>query len=171
MDQSRAAQASNPLDSRYSPTQVDPGRRADENPRVPDAITVLERAQQTADEMTAAIALFAQYMEQLRTPPRRGTFTFSTTQTRRRDDAGALHASYGVINPNAVRIYLGIGGEIAAPGSGAISVPENSVMVLPFAVADVELGVDPLDPDLAAGDVVVQTLRFNSVQPLFLGAL
>jgi hypothetical protein len=72
--------------------------------------------------------------------------------------------SIGIVNPTGVVIYLGVGGVTATPGSRAISIPAQSVRVLPVAVRDLELGADPTQ--LLASTAIVFLFRYLTVQPL-----
>jgi hypothetical protein len=69
-----------------------------------------------------------------------------------------------------VTVYLGLGGTMPRPGQGAIAVPPNSLMTLPVAPGDLDLGVDVNDSNLSA-DAVVFVLRHATVQPAFLAAV
>jgi len=85
------------------------------------------------------------------------------------DRQGATSLSIGVLNPSDVVIYWGIGGARAEPDGRSIAQPARSLMVLPLRAQDLALGADPAD--LAAGDVVLQLMRFATVQPCMLGGV
>lgn len=87
------------------------------------------------------------------------------------DDVGISYPSIGFLNSSPVNVYVGVGGIAPRAGQGAIVSPANSLMVLPISAGDVDLGVDPTDPGLSAGNVVVHVLRFHTVQPAFLAVL
>lgn len=86
-----------------------------------------------------------------------------------RDEHGPMALSIGIVNPTAVRIYLGLSGEKAQPGNHAFVVPKEAAMVIPVAVGKLEIGADPTD--LGANSATIFRLRFETVQPFFLGAL
>jgi hypothetical protein len=79
--------------------------------------------------------------------------------------------SIAILNPAAVPIYLGVGNATASATAGAISVPPSSLLVLPLAIAAIEVGVDQGDAAtaFAAGELIVYGFRYRSVQPAFLG--
>ncbi len=72
--------------------------------------------------------------------------------------------SIGVINPTTVGVFLGIAGVSATAAARSIAVAPQSMLTLPIAVEDLELGCDPAV--LLAGTAVVFLLRFLAVQPL-----
>jgi hypothetical protein len=75
--------------------------------------------------------------------------------------------SLGILNPNALAVAVGLSGGSATLAARAVIVPANSLLVLPVAVAQLEIGADPVA--LGAGTAVVFLLRFPTVQPAFLG--
>lgn len=77
--------------------------------------------------------------------------------------------SIAVLNPNPLTIFVGIGGGRATPAGRGIPVPPQSLLVWPVDVTNVEIGLDPADPDLGVGTAVVHVLLFAAVQPAFLG--
>lgn len=92
-----------------------------------------------------------------------------------RDEERDSALSLTVINPAAARLLIGVQGGSAAPGARGIPVPPKAMMVLPIAVADLELGADTTDATtaatLAAGAIAVYVLRHPTVQPAHLFAL
>lgn len=107
---------------------------------------------------------------QARSRPARisGVYRLGTSKPTDRDDSSVESPSVGVLNPNPVSIYLGIGGVAPRPGQEAIAVPPSAFLVLPLSVASFELGVDVTDPNLTA-DAVVHVFRFDSVQAAYMG--
>lgn len=99
------------------------------------------------------------------------SFELTATTPRRTDDVGSPSLSIAILNPTIVVAYLGIGGVSASPGRGAISCPPKGMLVLPLAVDDMEIGVDPADPNLGGGTAIIHVLRFDSVQQPYLGAI
>lgn len=95
----------------------------------------------------------------------------ATSPKAKETNVGDLTAqSIGIYNPNPIVIYTSVDGSIAEPGRGALTIPASCAVVLPVAVTGpLELGAAAAD--LAAGDAVVWTLRFETAQPLTLGAL
>jgi hypothetical protein len=84
------------------------------------------------------------------------------------DERGIVSASIGVLNPTKVKVLLGIGGAAAKPGARPVAVPPESLIVLPVAGGDVEIGVDPAE--LGEDTAVVHIFRYRTVQPAFLGS-
>jgi hypothetical protein len=72
--------------------------------------------------------------------------------------------SIGIFNPTNVIVYLGIGGISATPTSRALSCPPQSLLVLPLAVRNLELGCDPAV--LLGSTAVVHVFRYLTVQQL-----
>lgn len=100
------------------------------------------------------------------------TFHLSSDRPAKTDDSKETSKSIGILNPNSVPIYLGIAGGRPLAANRAPAAPPNSLLVLPLAVEDIELGVDTADQGvLAAADAIVHVLRFKTAQPAFLGAL
>jgi hypothetical protein len=79
--------------------------------------------------------------------------------------------SVGVLNPNPITVWIAIGGGTATPGGRGVPVPPTSLLVLPVAVNQPELGIDVADPDLAGGTAVVFVLLYPTVQPAAAGVL
>lgn len=74
--------------------------------------------------------------------------------------------SIGLLNPNSIEVYLGIGGNSASARGRSPSAPPKSLLVLPIDVRDLEVGANVAD---LTSDAVVFLLRFPTVQPAFLG--
>jgi hypothetical protein len=77
--------------------------------------------------------------------------------------------SIGVLNPTAVRVFLGVGGATASVGGRSPSCPPESALVLPIHVDTPEIAADPAD--LAAGDLTVYVFLFQTVQALYVGGV
>jgi hypothetical protein len=137
-----------------------------------DAHELLAASQRAHLSLQEAVERLLELERGRHLPAARRTLSLTAALPKARDDRGGSAASYGVLNPNPVVLYLGVGGDPAEPNRGAIAVPANALLVLPLSVDDVELGVDPADPNLAGGaSATVHVLRFATVQPAFLGAV
>jgi hypothetical protein len=81
--------------------------------------------------------------------------------------------SFGIYNPTALPVYLGLGGGSPSAAAGAAAVRGRSLVILPVAIAALEIGIDPADQGALAGgvDALVYGLRFTTVQPAFMGAI
>ncbi len=141
----------------------------EDTPREPTVHELLVRSQRRADDVDARLVRLLDRVErpaQLRNPMR-----LTAAQLTDRDDAGAPCASFGVLNTNPVTVYLGVGGTAPRPGQGALSVPPNSMMVLPFSIDVLEVGLDVDEVgELDGAAAVVHTWRYETVQPPFLGS-
>lgn len=84
------------------------------------------------------------------------------------DERQVRTASIGIWNPGDFTVLLGLGGGRATIAAQAWQVPPQSLMVIPVAAGDVEIGTED---SLAAGPAVVHLLRYNTVQPAFLGVV
>lgn len=134
---------------------------------------LLVTVQRQHDQHAELVRELHKLIEAMRSPAQlRGPYRLSSAvggKQTDRDDAGRESPSFGVFNPNPVKVYLGMG-SIARPGSAGLSVPANSLVVFPLSITDLDIGIDPADP-LTAQDAIVTVLRFETVQPAFLGAL
>lgn len=114
-----------------------------------------------------------QWLRRSQTPAQITPFTFdgaaNPARLRIRDDHPPYALSYGIINPTAAKVYLGIAGEAAAPNNNAYVVGPTQAVVLPIAVEQIEVGIDPTD--LGANQATIFRLRFLTVQPFFLGSV
>lgn len=78
--------------------------------------------------------------------------------------------SIGIYNPNNIIVYFsGIGS--ANANARAWSAPPNSLLVVPISAGVIELGCDPVALATLNQNVIVQLLRFYTVQPAFLGQI
>jgi hypothetical protein len=82
--------------------------------------------------------------------------------------------SLGVLNPNGCTVYLGLSGGTASLAAEGVPVGPNQFLVLPVAVAQLEIGADPADLAALGATTATQTalvfvFRFRQVQPAFLG--
>jgi hypothetical protein len=115
--------------------------------------------------------VFERHALRTQTPPSLSTLVLTTTKVIDVDHAGHSCMSIGVINPNNCAVYWGVGGSRPQPGSYAVSQPPRSLMVLPFPVQDFPLGADAAELATLGAACVLQVLRFNTLQPCFLGAV
>jgi hypothetical protein len=131
---------------------------------------VIVTSQQLVKETRQAVSELLRVLKrQLQTPAQLREVSLSQTTPKARDEAGDTALSIGIYNPSPVTIYSTINGGAAEAGRDSLSFPPNSLVVLPLAVQDLELGADPTA--LAAGSITVYVLRYDSVQPAFLGAI
>jgi hypothetical protein len=135
----------------------------------PSSITMLERLEHTTNEQLAHIAEIHDFLTGVTTPPQAKTIRLNATRSREYDQAARVSPSIGVYNgANDFSVFLGIGGEVATAQGGALEVPARSALVLPTAVQDLELGVDPIA--IGGSTATVLLLRFFTVQAFFFGA-
>jgi hypothetical protein len=88
----------------------------------------------------------------------------------KRDDRGPSALSYGIYNPVAARVYLGLFGAAPSAAGGALPVPAQSVLILPLHVpAQLPIGIDATE--LGANTATIYVMRFTTVQPFFLGSV
>jgi hypothetical protein len=134
--------------------------------------TALDRMVHTSDELCHAIRELHDYLTGITRPAERRLVTLGASapnSLRKMDQDGRVAASIGFYNPQAYSIFVGVGGEIPdGSQTGAIEVPGNTLMVIPVAVQDVELGVKAAD--VAAGIAIVHLFRFWSLQPAYMGS-
>jgi hypothetical protein len=85
-----------------------------------------------------------------------------------RQQRGPSCVSYGVYNPVAAKVYLGLFG--ATPSPGAFPVPPESALILPVQIPTyLDLGID--EAELGANTATIYVMRFETVQPFFLTKL
>lgn len=101
-------------------------------------------------------------------PPEIRLLEFTLAVPQVRVDPTRPSLSISVLNPSAATILVGIG-SAASVSSRAISVRPGSMLTLPVSADQFELAVDPAE--LAGGPVVAYLLRYDSVQPAFVGGL
>ncbi|HET7120310.1 MAG TPA: hypothetical protein VFI17_03540 [Solirubrobacterales bacterium] len=138
-----------------------------------------DRLPQHPDDPTAAkLARIEQLLADMRAEQCRGnapaqlhaiTFEGAAKKYIRRSEHPPAALSIGIVNPVELSIYVGLSGERAAPNSRAFVVPPKSAMVVPVAVDKFELGVDPTV--LGEESATIFLLRFDTVQPFFLGSM
>jgi hypothetical protein len=108
------------------------------------------------------------------TPPQISQVTLTAAAPSVLDDShrNVQSASLGIFNPTAVPVVVAWDGRRATrQGLGQV-VPATSLVVLPVAAADVEIGVDPADAaPLVDGDVVITLFRYRTVQAAYLSQL
>jgi hypothetical protein len=112
-----------------------------------------------------------EYLEHHNRPAVLKTHRLAASKPIVRDRAGHADLSIGVFNPTGMTVYLGIGGYPAKPAVETPSLSPRSALILPVSGLDFELGADPNDPLLAAGDAIIYSLRFATVQPFFFGGV
>jgi hypothetical protein len=89
----------------------------------------------------------------------------------KRDDRGPSALSYGVYNPVAAQVYLGLFGAKPNARAGGFPVPPESVLILPLHVpAELEVGIDATE--LGAGNTAtIYVMRFLTIQSFFLASI
>jgi hypothetical protein len=100
---------------------------------------------------------------------RRFMFTAANPVRTWHNHVEAPTQSFGVYNPTLLTVMVGIGGGSAVSTNEPLTVPPTSLVVMPIALAAVEIGVDPLDPNLGANTAVVFGFRWTTVRDAFLG--
>lgn len=81
------------------------------------------------------------------------------------DDAGPAAVSYGIYNPVAARLYVGLAGGPAR--LGAFPVPRETALILPVSVnGHIEIGID--EGELGANTATIWVMRFATVQSFFM---
>jgi hypothetical protein len=130
------------------------------------AMAALGSAQEHAHHTRRAVERLERVMRGLAEPPRFSTHALTAQTPIVRDEVTDAALSIGILNPNPIPVWVGVAGGSATAAARAPSLPPSSALVLPIAVADLELGADPAD--LAAGDAVIFLFRFPTVQPLLL---
>jgi hypothetical protein len=144
----------------------------DEHARLSPEQTLLEIAGHTQAHMADVRTLHEQLygaISRLLEPADLHTVVLTPTEPTK-GDRGAVDTpslSIGFLNPNNIAIAAGLSGGSATAAARAVTVPPNSLLVLPIAVAQLELGARPAD--LGADNAVVFVLRFKQVQPAYLG--
>jgi hypothetical protein len=138
-------------------------------PPAPEAV-----AQAIVDQSTELIALrqavdkLCELARPLEQPAQMTTVTLTAAESVKwLDERGIRTASIGILNPADATLLIGIGGVPAMSRANAVAIPPESLIVLPIAADDVELGTEA---DLSEGDVVAHVFRWRTVQPAFLGA-
>jgi hypothetical protein len=97
------------------------------------------------------------------------TFVGANKQYVHRSSHPPRALSVGIVNPEELTIYVGLSGERAAPNSHAFLVPPKAAMVVPVEVDKFDIGVDP--EALKEGSATIFLLRFQTVQPFFVGKM
>lgn len=137
-------------------------------PQQPGSISALERLEHTSDAVLAAIAELSDFLIGVTTPAERRIVRFDAQNLRRWDQDGRVAPSVGFYNPSAFSVFAAIGGELPdGTATGAVEITANTMLVLPVAVQDLELGVRAAD--VGAGGLI-HVLRYWTVQPAFMGA-
>jgi hypothetical protein len=136
------------------------------------ALHAAQAAQSAAIETRDAVLELLEAERHRQTPARWQPLRFTQANPVQEwsDSVDAPTRSFGIYNPTALPIYVGLGFGSARSNAGAMSVPATSLVILPLAIGTVEVGIDPADAGaLAAGDAVVYGLRFSAVQPACIG--
>lgn len=127
----------------------------------------------TQQDMLGALERFEQLIALTQTPAQLQPITFNGEVEPKRlifaDEHGPDALSYGIINPTEAKVYVGFGGEQPAPNNHAFVVGAQMAIVMPIAVHQVNVGIDPVD--LGANQATIFRLRFRTVQPFFMGLL
>lgn len=100
--------------------------------------------------------------------PAMQTVQLDATHVELQAQGTAEFKSLGIYTPSDATIYVGLGGDPARPGVGALQVPARSAVVLPVAGELVSLGAAAADLTVPA---IVYVFRYATVQPLSLGAV
>lgn len=134
--------------------------------------TALDRLVHTCDELGCAVRELHDYLVGVTRPAERRIITLGASapySLRKVDQDGRVCPSIGFYNPQAYSVWAGVGGEIPdGAQTGAIEIPGNTLMVIPVAVQDLELGVKAAD--VAAGLAMVHVFRFWTLQPAYMGS-
>jgi hypothetical protein len=134
------------------------------------ALEALGMTRELAERSHGIVRELRELVEAQSTPATPKTIVLTQQVPVQTDDAKRYSQSIGLYNPTNIRIFLGLDGARASAAARGWGVPPASLVVLPLAAMTVDIGVDPADhPSLLAGDAVVVLLRFESVQPAFIG--
>jgi hypothetical protein len=141
---------------------------------IPTTLHPNDAALNAIAEARLAAELAQTATEQLLDVARRSDFPARLEVVTLTATASVKHArgegrSIGVLNPTAVRVFLGVGGATASVGGRSPSCPPESALVLPIHVDTPEIAADPAD--LAAGDLTVYVFLFQTVQALYVGGV
>ncbi|MFL5901251.1 MAG: hypothetical protein ACJ75S_08650 [Solirubrobacterales bacterium] len=155
------AQALNPKPDQIAAEELGLGHPAEIAPRI-------EQLHDELSELRRAVDVLRELAEPLGEPAQLTVAVLTASvPVKMQDERGITTASVGILNPTGARVLLGIGGERASSQARAISVPPESLMVLPIAAGDLEIGTED---NLEAGDAVVYVFRYRTVQAAFLGS-
>ncbi len=139
-----------------------------ELPHPAEVVPRLEQVQDELSQLRRAVDLLRELAEPLGEPAQLTMVALTEAEpVKMQDERGINTASIGILNPSGVRVLVGVGGEQASSQARAITVPPESLMVLPVAAGDVELGTED---SLEEGDAVIYILRYATVQSAFLGS-
>jgi hypothetical protein len=139
-------------------------------------VEILGHTQATLGRVERLHERHGELLERLAEPAQIITLTL-TPATPTKFDAGSIERpslSLGVLNPNSVTVVLGIGGGTASIAAEGIAVGPNQLLVLPVAVAQLEIAAAPADLTAMGATPADQTalvfvFRYRQVQPAFLG--
>lgn len=129
----------------------------------PPVMTALERLEHTTNALDALMAAVGDYMLGQTEPPEERDVILTAAAPNRWSKSSRVSPSLGVYNGNGIPIFLGIDGAPASDQGRAWKVPAYSAIVIPLRVANFEIAA--LATDLAAGDAIVKTLRYRTLQP------
>lgn len=136
--------------------------------RPEEALAALASAQEHAAATHQLVRDLSDELRAERTPPRVTPFVITAGQPVFRDETRHAFASFTVVNPTTVPIYLGLDGSLdPRPDNRTPSVPAQSLITLPIPVEAIWLGADPAL--LATGDAVGWLLRHHTILTPFLG--
>jgi hypothetical protein len=136
-----------------------------------DTRELLDHHQNALHDIRLTTSELERWLMRLNTPAELRTHTLDAEHNPRRDNSRVDREclSIGVLNPTELVIFLGLGGASAAQGARGVPVAPESLLVLPIAVTEIELGADPAL--LGADTAVIYVLRFETVQPAALQVL
>jgi hypothetical protein len=136
-------------------------------------IEILGHTQATLGRVEQLHERHAELLERCLQPARMSSHTLTPADPVDLDPGSVDEPSLslGVLNPNGCTIYLGLSGGTASQAAEGVPVGPNQLVVLPVAVAQLELGADPADLTALGGDqtALVFVFRFRQVQPAFIG--
>jgi hypothetical protein len=136
-------------------------------------IEILSHTQATLGRVEQLHERHSELLDRCLQPARMSTHTLTPSDPGDLDPGSIDEPSLslGVLNPNGCTIYLGLSGGTASLAAEGVPVGPNQLVVLPVAVAQLELAADPADLTALGGDqtALVFVFRFRQVQPAFIG--
>jgi hypothetical protein len=154
--------------ARPDPAGVPPGGGLLHRPSAEHILIAAQRQLKSSEDAIRALCELAEIRNR---PAQHKSFRLTAVSPKVRDEVGTPSLSLAVFNPTLVVVYISLGGTVAEVGREALTCPPKGFVVFPLSADDVELGVDPTDPNLGTGAAVVHTFRFDSVQQPYLGVI